>query len=270
MAMKMLAACVVPVAAALLCGCASARFPDSGEIRLEGDYAGHLQDVWFDGAGRLYWAHTHEILMTDLTGRILKRRSVEGHHAGIEVRNGRIYVAVCPMQKTTGGKTTPECRVTVGEYDAETLDLIAMHVTDINDRSGSLAILDDGTFLVGCLRPQDIRPDQVRFHHLDRNFRLIRSYVLDNVPIKLGIEVIRRQGDGYLLCLYGVDRNDRKLDFNCIRLDGDFKETWRGRLDGAWGLVSDGKTFWTGKTEQDKATNRYTSKLIAFGAKRGF
>ena len=258
---KLMMLCAAAVAA-VFCGCASVPMPDADEIRLEGDYAGHLQDVWYDGAGHIYWAHTHEILKTDLTGRILAKRSVEGHHAGIEVRDGRVYVAVCPMQGKTGGKTTPECRVTIGEYDAETLEPVAMHRTDIHDRSGSLAILEDGTFLVGCLRPQDIRLDQVRFHHLDRNYRLIHSYVLDNVPVRLGIEVIKRQGDGFVLCLYGADRNRKKLDFNSIRLDRDFREVDRGMLGGSCGLILDGSRVWIGKTQRDKETRRYTSRLV--------
>ena len=168
------------------------RLPDVDEINLPGEWSGHLQDVWYDGGDCIYWAQTRSILKTDLSGRILARKDVEDHHAGLEVRNGRLYVAVCPMQGKTKGRTTPECRVTVGEYDAETLDLVKMHVTDINDRSGSLCILDDGTFLVGCLRPPDISPSQVRFHHLDKDFRLIKSYILDNVNVKLGIEVLKR------------------------------------------------------------------------------
>lgn len=251
----------VLAAALAVCGCASVPMPAEDEIRLEGDYSGHLQDVWYDGAGHIYWAHTRDLVKTDLKGRILKRVEVDGHHAGIEVRNGRMYVAVCAMQNATGGKTTPGCRVTIGEYDAETLDLIEMHITDIHDRSGSLTILDDGTFLVGCLRPQDIRSDQVRFHHIGRDYRLIRSYVLDNVPVKLGIEVIKREGDGFVLCTYGSDRNGKKLDFNCIRLDRDFREVGRENLNGACGFIRDGASVWVGKSTRDKETKRYTSVL---------
>lgn len=222
---------------------------------------GHLQDVWFDGRDNLYWAHTLELYRTDLDGKVLAKVDVEGHHAGLEVRGGRLYVAVCPMQGTTGGKTTPECRVTIGEYDAETLKPIAMHRTDIHDRSGSLAILDDGTFLVGCLRPQDIALTQVRFHHLDRNFKLIRSYVLDNVPVKLGIEVIKRRGDEFYLCMYGADKDLKPLDFNTIVLGPDFKERRRLNLGGSVGLVFCGESVWTGSTRIDKETKSYTSNI---------
>lgn len=194
------------IAAALLSGSAFCGLPhDVSQIALQGQYKGHLQDVWYDGGDFLYWAHTLDLQKTDLSGRIVKHAKVEGHHAGIEVRDGRVYVAVCPMQSTTNGKTTPDCRVTINEYDADTLKLLKRNVTDINDRSGSLAILEDGTFLVGCLRPQDIKPTQVRFHHLDRDYRLIRSYVLDDVPVVLGIEVIKVRKDGIYLCMYNFD-----------------------------------------------------------------
>ena len=251
------------ILAALLATAASAAFaklPDVNEIVLEGDYEGHLQDVWYDGKDTLYWAHTEDLLKTDLSGRVLKRAKVEGHHAGIELKDGRLFIAVCIMQNKTGGKTTPECRVTVGEYDAETLDLVKMHVTDIHDRSGSLAILADGTFAVGCLRPQDISKSQVRFHHLDRDFKLIESRVLDNVPVKLGIEVIKRRGDDLYLNMYGKP--------GTIRLDRNFNETWRGELGGSCGLVFDGDDIWNGATKRDPKSGRYASKLVRRGAEK--
>ena len=256
------------LAVALVCGCEAVEcVPAAGqvlkpEVVLQAKPAkGHLQDVWFDGRANLYWAHTRELYRTDLDGKVLAKADVEGHHAGLEVRNGRLYVAVCPMQGKTGGKTTPECRVTIGEYDAETLKLIEMHKTDIHDRSGSLAILDDGTFLVGCLRPQDIAATQVRFHHLDKDFKLIKSYVLDNVPVKLGIEIIKRHGDEFYLCLYGVDKKRNPLDFDTIVLGPDFKERRRLKLRAGTGLVFCGESIWTGWTRKDKETKAYTSKI---------
>jgi hypothetical protein len=126
-------------------------------IQLEGDYAGHLQDVWWDGGANLWWAHTRQILRTNCDGKILARADVDGHNAGCEARDGRLYVAVCPMQDTTGGKTTPECHPQINVYDAATLRLLERHILDgVIDRSGSLAILPDGSFVVGCLRPPDI------------------------------------------------------------------------------------------------------------------
>ena len=241
---------------------AVAGMPDVNEIPLEGEYPGHLQDVWYDGSNTLYWAHTQDLLKTDLTGRVLKRAKVDGHHAGIELKDGKLYVAVCKMQGQTKGKTTPDCFVTVGEYDAETLELVKMHVTDINDRSGSLAILADGTFVVGCLRPQNIEKTQVRFHHLDRDFKLIKSYVVDNVPVRLGIEVIKRKGDSIFLNMYGKP--------GTVKLDGDFKEVWRGDLGGAMGLVFDGDWNWVGKSARKTKDDRkspYVSKLIRKKAK---
>ena len=121
-----------------------AALPDVNEIVLQAKPdSGHLQDVCYDGGRFLYWAHTKALYKTDLSGNVVKMVSVDGHHAGLEVKNGRLFVAVCPMQGKTKGKTTPECRLTVGEYDADTLALVKMHTTDINDRAGSLAILAD-------------------------------------------------------------------------------------------------------------------------------
>ena len=260
------ALCAAALAAAAGCATVSEIGPDVTEIRLEGKYDGHLQDVWREGP-YIYWAHTQDLLKTDLSGRIVRHARVEGHHAGLEVRDGRLYTAVCIMQGKTKGKTTPECRVTVGEYDAETLELVKMHVTDINDRSGSLTILDDGTFLVGCLRPQDIALTQVRFHHLDRDFRLIRSYVVDNVPVRLGIETLKRKNGFVYLGLYGSDKDHKKLDFDTVKLDGDYREVWRGRLGGSYGSFEDGRFRWIGKTvgrktADGKLKGPFVSRLV--------
>ena len=251
------------VAAAAISSAAAGHLPDVPEIVLQAKPAcGHLQEVCFDGERFLYWAHTKELYKTDLEGRVLATAAVKGHHAGLEVKDGRLFVAVCPMQGKTGGRTTPECRLAVGEYDADTLALVRMHVTDINDRAGSLAILPDGTFLVGCLRPPDILPTQVRFHHLDKDFNLIKSHVLDNVPVKLGIEVIKRRGNDIFLDMYGVDKDDRSLGFDAVRLGPDFRENARGRLGGAMGLVFDGDFAWTAWSRKDAGGNAFTSKIV--------
>ena len=71
-----------------------------GVIRLGGNYAGHLQDVWRDG-NVLYWAHTLALVKTDLSGNVLAKTDVNEHHAGLEVRDGKVYVAVCDMQDKT-------------------------------------------------------------------------------------------------------------------------------------------------------------------------
>ena len=240
---------------------ASEDLPTTGKVRLAGDYAGHLQDVWREGKF-LYWAHTQALVKTDMSGNILAKADVEEHHAGLEVRNGKVYVAVCTMTEKTGGKTLPDSRVTINVYDAETLKLLEEHVTDINDRSGSLTILEDGTFLVGCLRPPDITKTQVRFHHLDRNYRLIKSYVLDNVPVELGIETIKRHNGHFYLCHYTGSL--------CIKLDKNFKEVARYNVNGTCGLVFDGDSIWVGATWVDRGTKRWVSSLNRIDPPIGF
>ena len=237
------------------------KLPRVREIRLKAEpTTGHLQDVWFDGT-YLYWAHTGELFKTDREGNVVRSAHVGGHHAGLEVRNGRLYTAVCAFNGEPRGRTTPECHVMIGEYDAETLDRIEMHVLDINDRAGSLAMLDDGTFLVGCLRPGNIRADQVRFHHIGRDYKLIKSYVLDNVPVKLGIETIRRVGDRFYLGFYGCAADGTKLDFDAIAIDGSFREVWRGKLGSSLGLVVDGGDVWVGAKRQPAPGEKHASSL---------
>lgn len=236
-------------------------FPDTEKIELQGTYKGHLQDVWY-ADGNIWWAHTQQILRTDMTGKILQRADVEGHNAGCEVKDGKLYVAVCIMQGKTKGKTTPECHPQINVYDAMTLKLLEKHVLeDVVDRSGSLAILEDGSFVIGCLRPQDISPTQVRFHHLTPDFKLIKSYVLDNVPVKLGIEVIKRHGDDLYLCCYYPKGLTIKLDKN-------FKEVARYSANGTTGLVFDRDDVWTGTTKRNAEANYYTSALVRGSASK--
>ena len=239
-------------AACMAAGMAFGALPEVAKISLPGEWKGHLQDVWYDGGEHLYWAETEDLLKTDLTGRILVRRHVEGHHAGLQVKDGRLFVAVCPMQGKTGGETLPTTRVIVGEYDAATLEPVEMHVTEVNDRAGSLCILEDGTFLVGCLRPPDILPSQVRFHHFDKNFKLIESHVLNDVSVALGIEVMKFH-DGFVwACPYGLR----------IKLDRNFREVARYAAKGDCGLVFDGDQVWCGATSRKAKGAPYTSALV--------
>lgn len=249
---------LVVLIAVFVLGCAAKTMLDGDRICLEGVYSGHLQDVWFDrAAGHIYWINSTDLIKTDVRGHVLKHVKVKEHHAGVEVRNGRVYVAVC-----ASGKTNSESFVMIGEYDAETLDLIAMHVVNIHDRAGSLAILDDGTFLVGCLRPTDIGSSQVRFHHIGMDYRLIRSYVLDNVPVVHGIDVIKRRGKDFYLCFWGVDKDMCPLEFDTVRLDGDFRETWRGKMEASDGFVFEGDDVWIGVSRKDKDGEFYRSCLV--------
>lgn len=230
--------------------------PDVPKINLEGDYRGHLQDVWYDGKGNLWWAHTHEILRTDTTGKIIARVAVEQHNAGLEVKDGRLYIAVCPMQNTTGGKTTPECRVQINVHDAQTLKLLETHrIEELNDRAGSLCILEDGSFLVGCLRPQDITPSQVRFHHISRDYKPLSAHIVDGLDkVRLGIEVIKRRGNSAYLFVSGGPT---------VEVDAKtFKEISRGKnIGGPCGFVFDGARVWTGQIVRDPQSKRWTSFL---------
>lgn len=231
---------------------------DASEISLEGEYRGHLQDVWWDGGTNLWWAHTHQLLRTDTTGRILAKADVREHNAGLEVRNGKLYVAVCLMQGKTGGKTTGECHPQINVHDALTLDLLETHVlSNLTDRAGSLAIMEDGSFALGCLRPEDIAKNQARLHQLGPDFNLVRTVVLDNFEIPLGIETIKyRDGELYLSCYKGGSGLLVVLNAQT------FAEKRRQKFNGATGLVFDGPCAWRGRTVQDAKTKKWKSTLI--------
>ena len=242
-----------------------AGMPDVDAVALAGTYDGHLQDVWFDGTS-LYWAHTADIVRTDLQGNVLAQAKVAAyHHAGLEVRNGRLYTAVCLQNDMATVGTKGSSRVIVAEYDAATLAPIAVHETDVEDRAGSLAILDDGSFLVGCLRQNDLGVDQVRYHHLAPDFTCLGSTCVDELPVMMGIEVLKVRGPFRYLCMSGVDAAGRDLGYDTVKVDERGREVWRGTLGGCWGLVFDGGSVWVGETACDRTTGKWSSRLVRKG-----
>ena len=102
----------------------------------------------------------------------------------------------------------------------------------------------------------------MRFHHLDRNFKLIKSYVLDNVPVELGIETIKQHNGYFYLCHY--------TDNLCIKLDRDFKEVARYNVNGTCGLVFDGDDIWVGATWHKPDVRRWASSLNRISPPPGF
>lgn len=223
-------------------------------IVLEGDYPNHLQDVWI-ADGTIWWAHTDWLIKTDLSGHIIAQAQVGGHHAGLEIRNGRLYTAVCAWNGEPRGETDATCHLWIGEYDADTLACVEMHQIDVNDRAGSLCILDDGSFLVGCLRHPALAPTEVKFHHLDASYNLIKTHVVDvGQNVTLGIETIHRDGEAIYLFMGGPTV---RLDARTLEVMGKFKN-----LGGDRGFMRDGDLAWFGQSTQRASDKRYESKLV--------
>lgn len=239
----------VGILAVLIAGVAFALPPT---IQLEGSYEGHLQDIWWDGKDTMWWAQTKDILRTDMSGKVMARASVQGHYAGCEVRDGRLYVAVFQQN----GKGV-ERRVRINVHDAQTLALLEEHVVDgPADGAGALAILPDGTFVVGCIRPPDINVrTQLRLHHIGRDYRLIASYLVDDVDVPLGIETIKRRDGELYLFTYSTTTP-------CIVLDAKtFRERRRVHgLNGACGLAFGTDFCYGGKTVRSK-DGKWTSSV---------
>lgn len=259
----------VAASVALLCPAWADPLPDVDLIRLQAvPTKGHLQDVWHDGGGHLFWSNGGELFKTDLKGRVMRRAEVGGHHGGLAVRDGRVYVAVCGYGEPLNNQTMNEVHLMIGEYDAETLDLVKVHVLkDVHDQAGALAIGRDGMFYVGCLRPLDIRPDQLRFHRISRDFRHISSHVVEGVPALLGIETMRFVGDELHLFVYDLDSKRAPLGYDTIRLNADLKVVGRTRTPFAsCGLVSDGSQAWTGRAEA--CFDRKLGKRVAVSSLR--
>ena len=135
---------------------------------------------------------------------------------------------------------------------------------DPTDRAGSLSVMEDGAFAVGCLHPEDIAKNQARLHLLGPDFRLVRTVVLDNFEIPLGIETIKyRDGELYLSCYKGGSGLLVVLNAQT------FTEKRRQKFNGATGLVFDGPYAWRGRTVQDVKTKKWKSSLIRCEAPKG-
>ena len=204
----------------------------------------------------IWWAHTQYLVKTDRKGHVLKKASVGGHHAGLEIRDGRLFSAVCAYNGEPRGETTPQCHVMVGEYDANDLSLITMHVLDINDRAGSFCILPDGTYVIGCLRHPALKPTEVKLHHVGKDFRLIGTHVVDvGMPVKLGIEVIRIDGDD--LCLFIYNAPTVKLDAKTFAVKGRYKD-----FGGCKGFFREADFAWVGVSERTSRSGLWKSRLV--------
>ena len=243
--------------------CVASRMPDVDRIVLPDaeKYGGHLQDVWFDGEN-LYWTHTDTVIKTDRFGKVLAKGDAKGlHAAGCQVRDGRLYAALCDMGKWERQGPTPPDPLTVRVFDAETLAFIEDKVLEVNDYAGSFTFLPDGTCLVGCLRAKDMPIDGVRYHHFDRNFKLIQTHVHRNLKVPMGIEVIHTHGDHIYLAIY-PDRTSGVRRGVLVKLDKNFNEVARYDKAGQMGLIFDGPYVWTGGVNWDlkKGPRAYLSR----------
>lgn len=223
-----------------------------------GEYGGHPQDVCRDG-DFLYWAHTRTILKTDFSGRVVASVRDPDHNAGCRVKDGKLYVAVCRVGGHIKLDDRKKCQLQINIYDANDLHLIERKVIEgAYDRAGSLEVLPDGSFVVGCLRPPEVREDQVRFYHLSKDFKVLSRHEIDNMKVKLGIEVIKYY-DGDLYCfIYGGDTV--RIDAKTFEEKGRIKNT-----EGQLGAVIEKDGFWTCTYKEEKGESGklvYKSKIV--------
>ena len=229
--------------------------PDSVDLE-PGEYGGHLQDVCRDGKF-LYWTHTRTILKTGFDGRIVARAEDSDHNAGCRVKDGRLYVAVCKRGGRIPLADREEYQLQINIYDAGDLHLIEKKViAGAFDRAGSLEILPDGSFVIGCLRPPEVASDQVRFYHLSEDFKVLSRHEIDRMPVRFGIENIKYYG-GRLYCFI--------YDGDTVVLDGkSFVEKGRhSETGGQLGAVLEKDGVWVGRCEAREDTpSIYRSSLI--------
>jgi len=243
------------------------RLSDVDQLVLPGaeKFGGHLQDVWFDGTN-LFWSHTDTIVKTDPSAtKVLAKGFAPGlHAAGCETRDGKLYVAMCDMKKWEKQGDRPPDPLVVSVYDAETLRHLEDKSLDVNDYAGSFCFLPDGSCLVGCLRAKNLGADQVRFHHFDKDFKLIQTHVVDGLKVPMGIEVIRCYGNAVYLAIYPGRTSGVKRGI-LVKLDAaTLKEVGRLDVNGCTGIVFDGPHAWLGGVGWNQGPRAYLTRTPKF------
>lgn len=197
-------------------------------VALSGVYPGHLQGVCTNDRDALYWSMTTDIVKTDVSGAVVRRIAVPGHHGDLCHVDGRIYVAV-----NLGLFNDPQGRADswVYVYDADDLSLLARHpVSEVVYGAGGIAFADGRFVVVGGL-PEGMSENAL--YEYGREFRSGRKIALKTGPTYKGIQTAAFDGAHWWFGCYG------RADFTevLIRTDRTFGAIQTFAFDGSTGIV---------------------------------
>ncbi len=168
------------------------------EIICEGIYPQHLQDLCRGEDGSLYWCFTNRLIKTDAQGNFLRGIAVDGHHGGLTVRDGLLYVSTCYINDWSRGADYSEIFV----YNPE--DLSFVKKIPFPDATGidGIEATPDGFAVAPFELLNDPSPLKWVYEYTP-DFQLIAKHAVPVGQTYAGVQSLKATRDGYLLGCYG-------------------------------------------------------------------
>jgi len=204
-------------------------------VNLDGIYMGHVQGVCSNGRDILYWSMTNDLVMSDATGKVLKKVKVLNHHGDLTYVDGKIYVAV-NLGIFNDSQKRADSWIYV--YDANNLSFLSRHsAIEVVYGAGGMAYGDGKYLVVGGL-PDGYQENLV--YEYDRDLKFVRQIALKSGWTQLGIQTAAYNANHWWFGCYGSPEI-------LLRVDNSFQAIERFVFSGSVGLVPvDDKTFLVG------------------------
>ncbi len=220
-------------------------------LKCPGGYGGHLQGLATDGK-HIYWSFTVTIVKTDLAGKILATQDGPSHQGDLCVKDGIVYVAVNRGHFNYRKGAVSE----VHSYDAETLKpLKTWKLKDMPHGAGGMTWRGDSFFIVGGLPPSHNRN---YVYEYSSDFKLLKRHVLQTGFTLMGIQTAAYENGRFLFGIYGCSGNPSGV----LAVEDDLKTFKRYTGGGSVGILRFGERYFTGKTDKDPATRKWTGSII--------
>ncbi len=166
------------------------------EITCEGTYPQHLQDLCRGADGSLYWSFTNRLIKTDAGGNFLCGIAVPGHHGGLTIRDGLLYVSVCYITDWSKGADYSEILV----YRPEDLAFVKKY--PFSDAKGIDGIVNTPAGFAVAPDFNDPEAEVNWVYEYTSDFELIARHAVPTGPTYAGVQSIKATENGYLLGCY--------------------------------------------------------------------
>lgn len=198
----------------LVCAILFSLFLTAGEepVTCEGVYPQHLQDLYRDADGSLYWSFTNRLIKTDSKGNFLCGIAVPGHHGGLTIRDGLLYVAVCYITDWSKGADYSEIFV----YRPENLEFVKKYPFPDAKGIDGIEKTPDGFAIAPDTDDPDAEENWV--YEYTPEFKLIAKHAIHTGPTYTGVQSIKATENGYLLACYDYRLALVAREFKLIKL----------------------------------------------------